>query len=219
MNPYEVLGVSEAATDKEIRAAYLELVKKYHPDRYTDSPLHDLADEKMKEINEAYDTITKMRKEGSYSSGSSGSYSGGSSRSYSGGFSGSYSGAYANEYNRIRELLNQNKLQEALAMLNAMSNRTAEWYYLYGITQFRRGDYMSARQSLETACRMDPNNSEYRQSYDVLMRRGSRSYHSSSAGSNTSSSDSCDTACNICSTLWCADTCCECMGGDLCRCC
>ena len=128
MNPYEVLGVSESATDKEIRAAYLELVKKYHPDRYTDSPLHDLADEKMKEINEAYDTITKMRKEGSYSSGSSGSYSGGSSRSYSGGFSGSYSGAYANEYNRIRELLNQNKLQEALAMLNAMSNRTAEWY-------------------------------------------------------------------------------------------
>ena len=120
MNPYEVLGVSESATDKEIRAAYLELVKKYHPDRYTDSPLHDLADEKMKEINEAYDTITKMRKEGSYSSGSSGSYSGG--------FSGSYSGAYANEYNRIRELLNQNKLQEALAMLNAMSNRTAEWY-------------------------------------------------------------------------------------------
>ena len=93
MNPYEVLGVSESATDKEIRAAYLELVKKYHPDRYTDSPLHDLADEKMKEINEAYDTITKMRKEGSYSSGSSGSYSGGSSRSYSGGFSGSYSGA------------------------------------------------------------------------------------------------------------------------------
>lgn len=214
MNPYEVLGVSESATDKEIRAAYLELVKKYHPDKYADSPLKDLADEKMKEINEAYDTITKMRKEGSRYTGGSGSYSGGAS----GGFSGSYSGAYANEYNRIRELLNQNKLQEALAMLNAMQNRTAEWYYLYGITQFRRGDYMAARQSLETACRMDPNNSEYRQSYDVLMRRGSRSYHSS-AGRNSSDSDSCDTACNVCSTLWCADTCCECMGGDLCRCC
>ena len=68
MNPYEVLGVSESATDKEIRAAYLELVKKYHPDRYTDSPLHDLAGGKLKGLNGAYGTVTKMRREGSYSS-------------------------------------------------------------------------------------------------------------------------------------------------------
>lgn len=58
MNPYEVLGVSENASDEEIKKAYRELVKKYHPDKYVNNPLADLAAEKIKEINLAYDTIT-----------------------------------------------------------------------------------------------------------------------------------------------------------------
>lgn len=62
MNPYEVLGVSETATDEQVRSAYIKLVKKYHPDRYQDSDLKDLANDKLKQVNEAYDTITNMRK-------------------------------------------------------------------------------------------------------------------------------------------------------------
>ena len=61
MNPYEVLGVPENATDEQIKNAYKELVKKYHPDRYQDNPLADLAEDKLAEINEAYDTIMRMR--------------------------------------------------------------------------------------------------------------------------------------------------------------
>ena len=59
MNPYEVLGVSENASDEEIKKAYKELVKKYHPDKYQDNPLADLAEEKLQEINEAYDILMK----------------------------------------------------------------------------------------------------------------------------------------------------------------
>ena len=61
-DPYKVLGVSPSATDEEIKDAYRKLAKKHHPDQYGDSPLSELAGEKMKEINEAYDTIVSQRK-------------------------------------------------------------------------------------------------------------------------------------------------------------
>ena len=56
-DPYEVLGIAPTATDDEVKTAYRNLARKYHPDNYTDNPLSDLAQEKMQEINEAYDTI------------------------------------------------------------------------------------------------------------------------------------------------------------------
>ena len=63
-DPYKVLNVSPSASDEEVKKAYRDLARKYHPDNYHDNPLADLAQEKMKEINEAYDTITKMRSGG-----------------------------------------------------------------------------------------------------------------------------------------------------------
>ena len=73
-DPYEVLGVPHGASDEQIKKAYRELARKYHPDNYADNPLADLAQEKMKEINEAYDTLTKG---GGASSPSGGYQSGG----------------------------------------------------------------------------------------------------------------------------------------------
>lgn len=80
-NPYEVLGIKEGASIEEIKAAYKEQVKKYHPDLHQDNPLYELAQEKLQEINEAYDYLMKNAGRGGGSYGSSNNaYSGNQSR-------------------------------------------------------------------------------------------------------------------------------------------
>lgn len=206
-NPYKVLGVNEGATNEEIRAAYLSLVKKYHPDKYTDPDMKQLANEKLKEINEAYDQLTKNPGT-TASSGYSGAGYG------AGGHGGSYSGPEADRFVRARSLINAGNLDGAKTILDSIQTRNAEWYYLYGIIYLRQGWYDKAREFLGRAYRTEPGNSEYAQAYNTLRYTGnpySRPRQSTSYGNCS--------ACDICSGLMCADCCCECMGGDLIRCC
>ena len=157
-DPYEVLGISRNATDDEINTAYRKLVKQYHPDRYVGNPLADLAKEKIAEINAAYDAIMAERKNG----GSQGTgYSGGGS--YSGG-----SSASGFNSNQIRMLINQNRLSEAEAMLNAAQIRNAEWHFLMGSLLKRKGWYDMAYQHFSRAAQMEPANSEYRNARDSM---------------------------------------------------
>ncbi|HZK28597.1 MAG TPA: J domain-containing protein [Clostridia bacterium] len=68
-NPYSVLGVSSEATEEEVRDAYRELVRRYHPDQFEDQRAKELADAKMREINVAYDEITLGNKQQAASPG------------------------------------------------------------------------------------------------------------------------------------------------------
>lgn len=210
-DPYKVLGVSRDATDEEIKKAYHELVKKYHPDNYTDNPLADLVEEKMKEINEAYDTIQKQRSSGGKS---------GQGYSSGGGYTGydDYSSSQTkSDFYRIREIINSGRYSDADIMLDsiAQGDRNAEWNFLKGCVLIQRGWYFDAQKYLETACYMDPGNAEYRNMLSQI-RTNTANY---GGGYRQTRSDSNCSACDMCSSLICADCLCEACGGDLIRCC
>ena len=205
-DPYQILGVSRDATDKEIQKAYHNLVKKYHPDNYTsDNPLKDLATEKMQEINEAYDEIQKMRANGGASNSSSGSYS-----------------SSNKEFNEIRILINQKRFNEAGKRLSSIGewDRTAEWHYLMSVVLMQRGNVNDAMRELELACSMDPGNEEYQRA-KMMFNNSARGYGSTyydNAGPYGRQRTSADDACDCCTNLICLDCICEMMGGDLIRC-
>lgn len=164
-DPYEVLGVPSSATDDEVKKAYRDLARKYHPDNYHDNPLADLAQERMKEINEAYEAVQTQRKRAdSYQSGSyqSGSYQ--SSGSYQ-----AYGGRQV--YHRIRMAINQDELNLAEELLNAQSDHNAEWNFLKGAVCTRRGWLDEAKQYYRTAVTMEPDNREYQRALDVAEGR------------------------------------------------
>lgn len=160
MNPYKVLGVDESSTKEEIRKAYLDLVKKYHPDKYRDNPLGDLADEKMRDINRAYDTLV--------SSGSS------SSSGRSTNTSGSSNSSYGNvSYMQIRNMLNLNQINNALDALNSIGVHNAEWYFLRGVCLQKKGMYSQSQQMFNTAVQMDPASTEYRRAANNMSSSNS----------------------------------------------
>ena len=210
-NPYDVLGVPESASDEEIKKAYRKLAKKYHPDNYTDSPLKDVASEKKKEINEAYYTIQRSRASGGSAYGGGNTYGG-----YSGGYGGRQSYSGGDIYSRARMLINAGRLDEAEILLSGVdtASRSAEWHFLMSLLYYRKGWMQDARNEINTACGMDPYNAEYRNA-QARMNRGSA--QSPYAGT-TRDGGGCS-ACDVCNCLLCSDCCCECMGGDLIRCC
>jgi tetratricopeptide (TPR) repeat protein len=195
-DPYSVLGVSQSASDDEVKKAYRELARKYHPDNYQNNPLADLAEEKMKEINEAYDTITKQRS-GGYSGGASGGYGGGY------GYQQSYSSASANPaYARIRNLINAGDLGQAEQLLYEVGQKDGEWYFLSGSIAYRKGWLDEALQNYTRAVQMDPGNMEYRQAL-ALMQRGAVGGYRPSGYSSAVGCDPCTTylCCSMC-TPW-----------------
>lgn len=198
-NPYDILGVPRTASDEEIKNAYRELARKYHPDNYTDNPLSDLASQKMQEINDAYDQIINERR--NYGKSTGGSYNNGPS-----------------SFPEVISLINAGRYEQAQEILDgvAPSNRNAEWYYLNGRVLYQRGWFDQAYTSFATATRLDPSNAEYRNAMHNAQSKGSSGgYNPYRPYGNTGGCSTCD----ICQSLICADCCCECMGGDLIACC
>lgn len=202
MNPYEVLGVSRNASIDEIKKAYKELSRKYHPDSYVGNPLSSLAEEKFKQVQEAYDAIMK-EKNGDYNYADN--YN-------NNGYNNSESGEMAEVYN----LLGRRAYSQALSLLDSMPNRNAKWYYYSAIAQVGLGNNLRGMEYARMAVSMEPNNIEYQNLVNRLSFQGNRYgevrnvYRGGRSGF--------DDASDLCCKLWLADSLCECMGGDLCSC-
>ena len=195
-DPYQTLGVAETDSDEEIKKAYRELARKYHPDNYHDNPLADLAQEKMKEINAAYEEINRRR-----SAGGSG-HGGGQAAGYGGGY-GSYQQTYRQQsgssvLQQVRIAIQTGNLTRAEALLANYTDHNAEWNFLRGAVCYRRGWMDEAKRYYETACQMDPGNPEYRQALEFMKTGTQRSYR---PGGGQFGTDLCGG--NICLPLCC----------------
>ncbi len=221
-DPYAVLGISSNASDDEVKTAYRNLAKKYHPDNYASAPdVADLAAEKMAQVNEAYDAIITARKNGTPVGGASNP--GTSSKSASGNDYGTFQGTQHTDFADVRNLFSAGRITDAEMVLDGVPNarRNAEWYFLKGSVLYRRGWIDQAYAYFQKAVNMAPNNAEYRAAYTQVsqQRTGRTAGYNYNGGSGGSSCASGCGPCSTCMGLLCADSCCECFGGDLITCC
>lgn len=198
-DPYYILGVPSGAPIAQVKEAYKRLASIYGDDPDSAS--------KMNEINEAYDRIIMSRSGENYSDFSQ---------------SAQYNGStYAFDLNDIRSKIAEGRLDDAELLLDGIptAQRSAEWYYLKGTIQQRRGWLDEAAKNFEAAARLEPQNQVYSSAYNAVIRSRNGGYRTSSKQrENTSRGKGCS-PCNMCTGLLCADCCCESMGGDLIPCC
>ncbi len=226
-DPYEVLGVSRDADTDEIKKAYRQLSRKYHPDANVNNPNKEQAEEKFKEIQAAYKQIMDEKEHGTSSYqrqensgyGNSGGY--GNYGGY-GGFGGFGPFGYGQErrqtqYENVEQqaaanYINSGHYQEAMNVLDRMEQRGAAWYYLHAMANAGLGNNINAVSDAKTAAEMEPDNIQYRQLYQSLSQGGSW-YTSTGNGYGYEPCGSGSSVANLC--LCCALSSC-CMPGCFC---
>jgi len=206
MDAYSVLGIGRNASEDEIKSAYKGMIKKYHPDSYVNNPLSDLAAEKTKEVNEAYDRIMSERKsiKNNFNANNGGNYSGG-----------------ASNFNYIRQMITNGQVMEADSALEMVpsDNRNAEWNFLKGHMYYRRGWMEKALEFYTKASFKDPKNQEYKMALQMLSSQRNGGFNGNPYGVGYNAPRSSGGGLGCCCDLLCLDSCCECMGGDLISCC
>lgn len=208
MDPYEVLGVSPRASNDEVKRAYRDLSRKYHPDSYADNPLAGLAEEKFKEVQEAYDQIMREREGGHQ----------GNAQGYSYGYQTAGSSQQEVELQAAVNFVNNRRYREALRVLSKLPSRTAKWYYCSAAAHYGLGENVQALNDAQTAVNMEPGNMEYQSLLEQLQWNSQRYQTRTFGGMTGGRGSGLPTTGNCCCDLWIADSCCECMGGDLCSC-
>lgn len=143
---YDLLGVSEYATDREIAEAYFELRKKYHEERYLDGEVGNNAAKKLTELDNAYEEIKRYRAEHG-------------------------TGDESNLYSQVDKYIKDGKLDKAQEVLDSFDERGAEWHFLQSVIFYKKNWINDCKKQLEIALALDENNQKYKETYDRLLEK------------------------------------------------
>lgn len=219
-DPYKILGVSPTASDETVREAYKRMAVKYSTDDYADSSLGDIAEQRMAELDAAFDQIMSARRVGAAKGNATGSAGSAQQNRQAGYTSTSYADTSDPEswqYQDIREHLRRGDIRTAEQRLLAIDGaaRGAEWHFLMGNVCRAKGWLDEARRYYGTATSMDPNNYEYATTAQQLERErqtGQGTYQPY-GGSTTQRSGCADDLGSLCSCLCCMSLCNSCCCG------
>lgn len=200
LDPYSVLGIPRNASDEEIKKAYRKLSRQYHPDANINNPNKAQAEEKFKEVQQAYEQIMREREQGS----------GYDSYDPFGGFSGQRNSTYQDEETMRRQAaanyVQSGHYKEALHVLDTLSQRNAQWNYLAAMAHMGMGNNVNALNYMREAVRMEPDNGQYRMMLQRMEGGGTwyQEQQSPFGGMPTAGNDFCmklclaNLACNLC---------------------
>ena len=205
IDPYSILGISRDASDDEVKKAYRKLSRKYHPDANIDNPNKEQAEEKFKQVQQAYEQIMKEREQGT-GYGNYGGYNYGGF----GGFSGQTDSGYQDEES-IRRQAAANYIQsghyrEAMNVLQSLQQKNGQWYYLSAMANMGLGNNVNALNDIKEAVRLEPDNAQYRMLQQQMEGGGTwnQEMQNPFGGMPTGSDDYCmklclaNLACSLC---------------------
>lgn len=210
-NPFVILGVDKNATQSEILEAYKQKRAYYQAHVFDEGESGAQAASMLNQLDDAYQQAMEMAVE-----------------------SATVTGEGESAYEQVKQAIRSKDIETAQKLLDDMSYRGAEWHYYQSVVFYEKNWLNDTKKQLEIALQMDPQNDKYKRALDNLKKKidGSRPYdkEGSQGVYNADSAQTdrtytqrdgavADGICSACQALWCADCCCECMGGDLIRCC
>lgn len=229
-DPYQVLGVSPAASDDEVKKAYRALCKRYHPDANVGKPDAAQAEKKFMEVQQAYEEIMHRRQGGAQRAGSG--YNGGSQQRQQpqGGYDDPFSafwgaGAYGGygyqqqqqaqqdstiEMRAAKNYIDTGHYAEALNALGSVEpgKRNARWYFLSALAQSGLHNNAQAMEYARQAVSMEPGNMQYQQLLSQLQSGGAwYGRQGQQYGRQTMGRP------NLCCSIMALELCCMCCGG------
>ncbi len=213
-NPFVILGVDRNASQSEILDAYKKKRAYYQEHIFDEGEAGAEAARMLEQLDNAYQQAMELSHEAS-----------------------TVSGDGTSTYEGVKQAIRAKNPERAQQELDKISYRDAEWHYFQSIVFYEKNWLNDSKKQLEIALQMDPGNEKYMRALDKLKKNingakpydkeGSQGVYGAQQQAHTHRSyqqagtggDSSDGCCAACQALWCADCCCECMGGDLIRCC